>query len=154
MAGKNTRRGLVFAGFMVFFATLNAQVTYNYIYDASGNRIKRTVTKSLSIDTAAYNQISDSIQDVSNNDPFAKKDAFKVLVYPNPTQGITEIEISELKANQKAQMRVYSITGSYIKQFQNLQKRQSVNLTDLSAGIYLLYIKVDENTVVKKIIKQ
>jgi hypothetical protein len=151
---KNIRKGLIFFGCMLFFTSMEAQITY--MYDASGNRTKRMIikSKSLSIDTVAYNQISDSIRDVSSDDPFAKKDAFEVKVYPNPTQGIIEIEIPELKANQKAQMRIYSITGSYIKQVQNLQKRQSINLTDLSSGIYLLYIMVDENTVVKKIVKQ
>jgi hypothetical protein len=151
---KSIRKGLIFLGCMMCFVTLKAQITY--LYDASGNRTKRIITKSLSIDTAAYSKFAnDSIQDASDDDPFAKKeDAFKVLVYPNPTQGITEIEIPDLKTNQKAQMQIYSITGSFVKQIRNLQRRQSVDLTDLSAGIYLLYITVDKDTVVKKIIKQ
>jgi hypothetical protein len=153
---KNIHKGLIFLGCMMFFATLEAQ-KITYTYDASGNRTKRiiTVTKSLAIDTAAYAPKSDSIQDSSNADPFAEKeDAFKVLVYPNPTQGIIEVEIPELNTIQKAQIQIYSITGLFVRTVRNLQRRQSVDMTDLSAGIYLLYITVDENTVVKKIIKQ
>jgi hypothetical protein len=149
---KNIRKSLVFIGCMMFFVTLEAQITY--VYDASGNRTKRIITKSIPIDTAAYKFKSDSIQDTSNDDAFVKKDAFEVLVYPNPTDGMLEIELPELKPNQKAQMRIYSITGSLVKHIRSLQRRQSVDLANLSAGIYLLYITVDENTVVKKIIKQ
>jgi hypothetical protein len=151
---KSIRKGFIFLGCMIFFVTLEAQKLV-YTYDASGNRTSRIMTKSLAIDTAAYAPNSDSIQDFSNADPFAEKeDAFKVLVYPNPTQGIIEVEITELQTTQKAQMRIYSITGSLVRHVRNLQRRQSIDLTNLSAGIYLLYIAVDEKTVVKKIIKQ
>ncbi|MDR0604413.1 MAG: T9SS type A sorting domain-containing protein [Bacteroidales bacterium] len=153
---KSAHRGLIFAGFMLFFVSMEAQkIKYNY--DESGNRTKRYISKSLAIDTVGYKAENDSIAD-NPKDPYnwdeRKKDAFEVIVYPNPTQGIIEVEISELKTNQKAQMQIYSITGSFVKHVRNLQKRQSVDLTDLSSGIYLLYITADENTVVKKIIKQ
>jgi hypothetical protein len=151
---KGIRKGLIFLVCMMFFVTLEAQ-KITYLYDASGNRIQRIVTKSLSIDAAAYSKsVNDSIQDASTGDPFAKKDAFEVLVYPNPTQGIIEVEIPELKTNQKARMQIYSTTGSFVKDVRNLQKRQSVDMGSLSSGIYILYITVDENTVTKKIIKQ
>ncbi|MDR2293383.1 MAG: T9SS type A sorting domain-containing protein [Prevotellaceae bacterium] len=152
---KSIHKGVIFLGCMMFFVTLEAQKIV-YVYDASGNRIQRIITRSLSVDTAAYDKLTnDSIQDVSNDDPFAKTaDAFEVLVYPNPTQGMIEVEIPGLKTNQKAQMQMYSITGSSVKQIRNLQKRQSIDMTGLSTGIYLLYITVDEKTVMKKIIKQ
>jgi hypothetical protein len=136
--------------------TLEAQKVV-YDYDDSGNRIKRykvVVTKSLAIDTIFDKTERDSTQNAAEeSDPFEKEDAFEVLVYPNPTHGMLEIELPELKTNQKTHLYLYSQTGILVKQAGQLQKRQSVDISNQSAGIYILRITVDDKTVLRKIIK-
>lgn len=140
----------------MFFATLDAQ-KIKYIYDDSGNRTKRYITKSLTIDTAAfYKEKNDSIAD-NPETPYnwdeEKKDAFEVLVYPNPTTGILEIELPKLKTNQISYLYLYTLTGNLVKQMEKLQKRQSIDISDQPVGIYILRITSDDKTVLRKIIK-
>jgi hypothetical protein len=154
---KHIRTGLIVLGCMMFLETMNAQkISYNY--DESGNRIKRyiIVTKSLAIDTSNYtvdnDSISDNLTELSIWDD-EKKDAFEVLVYPNPTNGILEIELPELKPNQKAQAYLYSRKGLLVKQIDRLQRRQTIDISALSVGIYVMRITVDDKTVIRSIIK-
>jgi hypothetical protein len=148
---------LIFCGFMMFFATLEAQIRYSY--DESGNRVRRYITKSLVIDTVyidtIYNKASnDSVQDATQEeDLFEKKDAFEVLVYPNPTIGMLEVELPGLKTNQNTHLYLYSQTGILVKQMDRLQRRQSVDISNQPAGIYILRITVDNKAVLRKIIK-
>jgi hypothetical protein len=154
---KNIRKELIFLGCMMLFATLEAQkITYDY--DDSGNRIKRyiKVTKGLAIDTS-YSEskgdsISDNLQEPYNWDN-EKKDAFEVLIYPNPTLGMLEIELPELKTNQKSHLYLYSRTGNLVKQIDRLQKRQSMDISNQPVGIYIMRITVDDKEVTRKIIK-
>jgi hypothetical protein len=152
---KSAYRGLIFAGFMLFFISMEAQ-KIKYSYDESGNRTKRYISKSLAIDTADYKAENDSIAD-NPKDPYnwdeRKKDAFEVVVYPNPTTGILEIELPELKTNQKTHLYLYSQTGVLVKQMDKLQKRQSVDISNQPVGIYILRITVDNETVTRKVIK-
>jgi hypothetical protein len=154
---KNIWKGLIFIGCMMFFVTLEAQKIY-YDYDESGNRIKRyiIVTKSMAIDTAFHKADNDSVLDDlkdSDNPDDEKKDAFEVLVYPNPTDGILEVELPELKPNQKADLYLYSRVGVLVKQVNRLQKRQSVDISNQPVGIYILRIIVDDKSVIRNIIK-
>jgi hypothetical protein len=151
---KHILTGLLVLGCMMLFETSDAQ-KINYIYDDSGNRIKRFMTRSLTVDTA-FNNGNDSIPDNLKelydwNDE--KKDAFKVLIYPNPTSGILEIELPELKPNQKSHLYLYSRTGILVKQTDRLQKRQSIDISNQSVGLYVLRITIDDKAVIRRIIK-
>jgi hypothetical protein len=148
---KNVQRGLFFVVCMMFFVTLEAQISYTY--DKSGNRTARIITKSMPVDTA-YRFVSDSTLNTSDDDPFAKKDAFKVRVYPNPTTGIFEIEVEQLTEKQKTQLYIYTNAGRLVKTVNRLQNRQSIDLSNQPTGIYLLRITVDDKVVTNKIIKQ
>jgi hypothetical protein len=157
---KGIRRGLIFLGCMMFFVTLEAQKII-YDYDDSGNRVKRRISitvgasRSLAIDTS-YSEPNDSIsgnlQEPYNWDN-EKKDAFEVLVYPNPTEGLLEIELPELQTNQKARLYLYSRTGHLVKQTDKLQKRQSIDISNQPVGIYIMRITVDDKEVTRTIIK-
>jgi hypothetical protein len=137
-----------------FVTNLSAQVII-YQYDASGNRIKRNivVTRSLQADTT-LNKTVDSTEIYGDNAPEDANTALNVKVYPNPTYGIFEIEIEHLTEKQKPQLHIYTINGSLVKTVNRLQNRQSIDISDQPTGIYLLRITADDKVVTNKIIKQ
>jgi len=66
-----------------------------------------------------------------------------IALFPNPTSGI--INITGL--TQPAEVKIYSIQGQLLK-FE-LQVENTIDISDLPTGVYLLNLSV-ENTVVKK----
>jgi hypothetical protein len=141
---------------MLYLADLKAQdQNIVYEYDASGNRIKRRIvpkTKSMSEKVSNDSISNDDLTDITD---FADiKDTLGVKIYPNPTSGILEVEIANLQGNQKARLYLYTNTGRLVKQVDKLYRRQSIDISDQPAGIYLLLIMIDEKKVAYTIIKQ
>jgi hypothetical protein len=136
---------------------LNAQ-TITYSYDASGNRIKRSVEATKTA-TVVDTVLSDTATvEIPNEDTQPERDEngddFRILAYPNPTSGILETELPDLRENQKATLEVFSFGGKLMKRIDRLQSRQSVDVSNLPASIYLLRITVDGKPFTMKIIKQ
>jgi hypothetical protein len=156
---KNIQICLMIAGCIMFFADLKAQ-NIVYEYDASGNRKSRkieTTIKSMAVDTikTVKTVMDNDDSEIDESIDEQKNDAFDVKIYPNPTSGFFEVEIlPNLNAKQTAQLRIFSLTGSLVKQVDKLQSRQSVDISNLSQAIYVLHVIVDGKTIVRKIIKQ
>ena len=119
---------------------LNAQ-TLAYLYDASGNRVKRSVAatkNAVVVDTVPSDT---TIVEIPNEDTQSEKDknedAFRIPAYPNPTSGIPETELPDLRENRKATLEFYSFEGRPVKRIDGLQSRQSVDVSNLQSGIYL-----------------
>lgn len=74
--------------------------------------------------------------------------AFENLnIYPNPTNGIVNLEIKE----NLSSIKLFDLTGKVIKEF-NATSRQ-LNISEFTSGIYFLEIANTESTSVVKIIK-
>jgi hypothetical protein len=141
------------AGCILSLADLKAQnQDLVYEYDASGNRVKRSIvpkTKSMSEKVS-----NDSISNDDFTDFTDRKDTLGVKIYPNPTSGILDVEIANLQVTQKARLYLYANTGRLVKQVDKLYRRQSIDISDQPAGIYLLLIMIDEKKAAYTIIKQ
>ncbi len=72
----------------------------------------------------------------------------KVTIYPNPTNNILYIK-SSLPVEQ---VGIYDISGRQLKQFSTVVNNQ-ISMDDLSGGIYLVKVTVDQREFVYKIIK-
>jgi len=73
---------------------------------------------------------------------------FEATIYPNPTTGILNITTGNETVNT---VSIYSLTGAKIKEFSRLT---SVNLSDISVGMYLLKVTTDSGKVfTNKVIK-
>lgn len=77
-----------------------------------------------------------------------------VSIYPNPVSDNLNIQISNKLSN--ATVRIFDIMGQVIYQneFKSLSNTQSIDLKSAPSGAYLLYIKSDEGTITKKVIKK
>ncbi|MDR2425243.1 MAG: T9SS type A sorting domain-containing protein [Prevotellaceae bacterium] len=159
--GKNL---FLLMALMILPIGLSAQAI-EYEYDASGNRVKRSIsTRSMEIDTALlYQTVADSIDMdkmndfdliVHSDDENVEDKTLNVKVYPNPTSGILDVEVDNLQANQRARLEIYTFAGRQVKRIERLQNRQSLDISNQPAGIYLFRIVVDEKSATLKVIKQ
>lgn len=77
----------------------------------------------------------------------SKQNAFTFDIYPNPTQGI--VQIQSTSTNQIKEVFVYNTTGKRI--YYNT-KIESINLSEFPNGIYFINVITNNNeTIVKKI---
>lgn len=126
---------------------LSAQ-TYKvvYEYDHAGNRVSRVV---ISINTRAKS-VDDEISPLEQ-----ELMQCKIRVFPNPTKGFLNMEISSGEENCCYDFTLYSSSGQKL-----LNKKQigngnvSLDLSTYSTGIYILILKYGEEVVQYKIVKQ
>ena len=80
----------------------------------------------------------------------------EVLIYPNPSNGLFNVE---LQSNQSAdiEISVYDVRGRIIfeDRYDNtLRFEQTIDLSQVNSGIYIMEISDGKNTINKRIIKQ
>lgn len=124
-----------------------AQATYSFTYDASGNRLVRSITllKSASIenkDTLANNQLT--FEDLIGNRP--------VKIYPNPTKGLLKVEIP-FTDEPSATLKIFSLQGGLVISKDVNSVFTEIDLSNQPAGMYILRIGIMELTSEWKIIK-
>jgi hypothetical protein len=77
----------------------------------------------------------------------------KVLVFPNPAQEQLNIELKELEFD-KADLRIYDMSGREIKQVHLYADRSTLELKELPAGMYLLAIQIQNKSVQRTVYKK
>lgn len=117
-------------------------------YDAAGNRIWResiSVHKITKADSTQIHPIA----------PEAIENALcqKIAVYPNPTDGLVNIELS-LPVESKCMYTLTSVNGAVIEQGIITSTHTPLNLGHLSKGTYLLRVETSQIKEKFKIVKQ
>lgn len=82
-------------------------------------------------------------------------DLLGLTIYPNPSNG--EMSISFLpESNEKASVQIYDLQGRnvFVKEFEinGLTFKETIDVEDLSGGIYLLRIRQKEKSMTKRIV--
>ncbi|MCL2651852.1 MAG: T9SS type A sorting domain-containing protein [Candidatus Azobacteroides sp.] len=144
-----------FIGVLMLLSTLSVfSQTVNYTYDAAGNRTARTVTVVAKAPQAPLttNEV-ESVTELSN--VITEKD---FLVYPNPTQGHFTVEINNMPHDMKGEAYLYDSNGRLIEKksihSHHSHNKLNFNISHKSAGMYILNIRLNENTFTWKIIKK
>jgi 3',5'-cyclic AMP phosphodiesterase CpdA len=75
--------------------------------------------------------------------------SIKISVFPNPA-----IDKLTIECNQKATIEILNIEGQIIKTINNVGIKTTIDLVDLSRGVYIIKAKTDKAITVKKFIKQ
>lgn len=77
-----------------------------------------------------------------------------VRIFPNPVNDKLNIQIDKNLSN--VQIKVFDMMGqtAYLNKFNSLKNTESIDLKHLAPGVYMVYIKSDEGTMTKKIIKK
>jgi hypothetical protein len=112
-----------------------SQDTIRYTYDNAGNRTGRDT-----IHISGGGMLkSATIQQVVTDNTFTKQ---TIKIYPNPTQGLVEIEIPEdQENNNKIQLIVSDIRGRVVINKPHDANRITLDLSSQPNGLYILNIK-------------
>jgi hypothetical protein len=74
----------------------------------------------------------------------------KIKVYPNPSSNYLKIDLQNIN---NASIRVFDITGKLILTEEKYFSNQSINISNLKAGVYFVRISKDKNHTLKKFVK-
>lgn len=78
----------------------------------------------------------------------------RVLVYPNPSNGIFQVELPKTTNLSKVEIKVFDLTGKLIQsQTKQQQKGLRVNINSVPSGVYFVRIVHGEFNSTKKLIK-
>ncbi len=75
-----------------------------------------------------------------------------VAVYPNPASEVLNLDLPTTLTN--AELSIFDLTGRKVKSVSNINAQTSVNISDLSAGVYMVKIEAEEGTKTLKIVKK
>lgn len=83
-----------------------------------------------------------------------KSELNSFTVYPNPSvdRNVTISYNNSLVANEKNSVAVYSLAGAKVFETQMQENTQTVNLSELASGIYILKLQSGSNVATKKLI--
>jgi hypothetical protein len=160
---KTRQKRLVVIGFMGFIvlfgntalqasnppATTPPQTKIKYEYDPSGNRTSRK-TIVLSSPAPAQHAAQDTVAKTYEE----TIDDAKIVIYPNPTYGQLQVEITTQNIPAGARIYLYSMTGSLVRQWGGITQLNTMDISAQPAGVYIMRIVLDDKrTSVWNIIK-
>ncbi len=156
---------------IMFYYNISAQgFSATYVNDLNGNRVTETVIylktniQSLAIpldsvinkDTTIQKNIK-LPQDGWLNGPVDSSSNMIISLYPNPTHGIVLVEISGIGAdklsNNNNLISVRDIRGNELETIKPLNNYNTVNLSTLADGVYIIGISINGNIKNYKVIK-
>lgn len=122
---------------------------YGFAYDASGNRIQRTilVLRSGKLTEDNVPREKEAVTDSTLVDHV-------ISIYPNPTKGQLTLNINNLIENQKASLTIHDVRGQLLITKEDLQATTELDLSSYPSANYILRIVIDGKPTEWKIIKQ
>jgi len=135
----------------IFFTQLVfAQTAVSYTYDDAGNRITRQIVTlpSKESNNKKYNNESKSseVEDVFGNG--------NITIYPNPAEELLNVYLENIEIEEEILLQLYDINGKLLKTNRTKDTKSTINLSNNTAGMYILKIISGNNraefTVVKK----
>jgi len=139
----------IFISILLLLAAMSISAqTVSYTYDNAGNRTERVVSL-----TTVKNPVNPPIMKstTSIEDIIAGK---AIVVYPNPTKGILNVEIKDYTDQMQADYRIVDMSGKTIFSKKAINGYQTFDLSRQAAGIYLLQIRINGESVIWKIVKE
>lgn len=125
---------------------MHAQNKVHYGYDASGNRISRTVVLSKSMANAVRNK---------QNGYSDAEDCYNVKIYPNHTDSRVRVTVSDKTGGKVSGLiAVYSTGGAIVTKQKIMEFGNDIDLSGKQNGIYILHITVGNSVSTWKIIKE
>jgi len=156
--------------FPCFCMAQNLKIEYEY--DKSGNRTCRktvylsppkapaappedpTITNFSKDELECLSEFNSPI-DYSSLSLFVENiDQVEIKIYPNPTTEKIFLEIGGWADLQKGVFKLYSLTGQLLQERSVHSVTTEISLNGMSAGTYILKVRINDSTEEWKIIKQ
>jgi hypothetical protein len=116
-----------------------------YTYDAAGNRTGYEVVLQVQDTT-----IIQKVMEAQQGQPQA---VFTVQVYPNPVTNLLHVNLPDLPKGKTSTLEVLSNMGSLVLSAKQLRQAQSIDVSNVSPGLYLVRVNAGTHTVVTQILK-
>ena len=151
---KSTQIWLLIAFISVSMLNMNAQTTstidaVKFTYDVHGNRIKREV-KTITI--TKPQQVKKNQQDMEPTEDQMGERTIKI--FPNPTRGDLNVNITNLKENEHLTVTIYDMNGRTIISTPITEGSNAVDMNTQAQGMYIMHITNGAERLVYKIVKE
>jgi len=166
----NSTSGTVFINFVTNASIVSTgwSITYRsadrfeYEYDDAGNRKKRFVVflppppQQAPTDSSLEQPPQQESQSNKPIDEYTQSlGNATVAVYPNPTNALLQVKINRSETQKSPySLAVYNLTGQLVYQSNTADQNTAIPFTDKPAGIYILKIAGDGQTLEWKIVKE
>jgi hypothetical protein len=127
--------------------SLSAQ-TFEYTYDAAGNRVKRQMVYMKSLES------KDSLSDVENTPVPEQLGEMTINVFPNPVEQRLNVNITNLPADAIGKLCIFDMGGRELMNRANLSSANTFDMSTLPAGLYILRLTAGNDQKEWKIIKE
>jgi hypothetical protein len=124
-----------------------SQNSVRYTYDASGNRISRSIV----LNTRQSQKKKTSQENGMYGDMLAEK---KITISPNPTEGHLKVLITGKSDTDKCSLSVFSTSGQLVDTHPEIGECTEIDLSNHPNGYYILKININNETSSWKIIKK
>lgn len=75
----------------------------------------------------------------------------KFRIYPNPSKGNMQLDYEMAVNNELANVTIYDLDGRELLSNRKVLPQENIDISNLSKGLYFVYIKYNEQTITKKI---
>ena len=151
---KSTQIWLLIAFISVSMLNMNAQTTttkqvVEFSYDEHGNRTKRALT---TITITNPQQVKKNQQDIEPTEDFMGERTIKI--FPNPTRGDLNVNITNLKENDHLTVTIYDMNGRTIISTPITEGSNAVDMNAQAQGMYIMLITNGKERLEYKIVKE
>ena len=140
----------VFSG-LLFYLSAFSQNAIRFAYDALGNRVKREIVLQNS-DVVKRNMSSEAKHEDNLYSDMPSEN--QIRPWPHPTEGHLKVEIQGLSPEEKACLRITSMSGAVVDVKETTSPVSELDLSHCTNGIYLLHIVAGGQETTWKIIKK
>ncbi|MDR0543142.1 MAG: T9SS type A sorting domain-containing protein [Dysgonamonadaceae bacterium] len=137
---------ILFLASSLLVSKVPAQNSVSFVYDEAGNRISRTIV---------FNTTSGQLRSDDETTDYTEVFPETILhIYPNPTEGLLQINIENLPDGETVQIAVFTASGQLLFKKEHQPAFTEIDLGGQPAGIYLLKIQIGDKSTEWKIIKK
>lgn len=115
-------------------------------YDNSGNRENRTIVYSSTKSAKMHYMEPEIFEEIVEETKFR--------IYPNPTDGLLQIEISNLDTEIESSIKLFDLQGRKVYENNNPGLTNAIDISERNPGVYILMLQAGSKTREWKIIKE
>ena len=139
--------------------TIAQKSEVHFAYDASGNRITRTITlkekkKEPKQETDTTNLKQTEKEDNEIVKHIATIGEMTINIYPNPNGGMFKVSINGWDNKITASLQLHTLSGTEIVEKEHLHPETKVDISDQPKGTYILTLIINGKKEVWKLVKR
>ncbi len=124
---------------------------FSFGYDATGNRQNRTILLKSASSVSYHESAATAPEEKNYNETIGD---LIISFFPNPTRSDINLKIENLNSDMPTYLALYDNAGRLIRILTQLQTYNTINLSGLPAGTYLITLKIGDSVSDWKIIKE